>query len=82
MIPPGVSRRRAFLPLKRPAGYPFANFDDRDHRVDGDDEGDDSSESFGASVQVDWDFGNEVSVYVGSRDTRTGKTLSRFPQTR
>ena len=32
---------------------------DDDHRVDGDDEGDDASESFGASVQVDWEFGNE-----------------------
>ena len=48
-----------FLAAQAAAGYPFTNFDDGDHRVDGDDEGDDTSESFGASVQVDWDFGDE-----------------------
>ena len=48
-----------FLAAQTAAGYPFTNFDDSDHRVDGDDEGDDTSESFGASVQVDWDFGDE-----------------------
>lgn len=47
-----------FLATQAAAGYPFTNFDDSDHRVDGDDEGDDQSESFGASVQLDWDFGD------------------------
>ena len=31
-----------FLAAQAAAGYPFTNFDDDDHRVDGDDEGDDT----------------------------------------
>jgi iron complex outermembrane receptor protein len=47
-----------FLTTQEAAGYPFVNFDDNDHVVDGDDEGDDNTDSFGASVQVDWDLGD------------------------
>ena len=47
-----------FLAAQAAAGYPFVNFDDDDHKVDGDDEGDDNTESFGASVQIEWDLGD------------------------
>lgn len=48
-----------FLAAQAAAGYPFTNFDDDDHRVAADDgEGDDNTESFGVSVQVDWELGN------------------------
>ena len=46
----------AFLATQAAAGYPFNNFIDGDHKVDGDDEGDDNTDSFGASVQVDWEL--------------------------
>jgi iron complex outermembrane receptor protein len=46
-----------FIAAQQAAGYPFANFVDDDHIVDGDDEGDDRTDSFGASVQVEWDLG-------------------------
>ena len=48
-----------FLATQSAAGFPFVNFDENDHKVDGDDEGDDSSESLGLSVQVDWDLDND-----------------------
>lgn len=47
-----------FLAAQEAAGYPFINFTDDDHKVDGDDEGDDNTDSLGASVQVDWELGN------------------------
>ncbi len=49
-----------FLAAQAAAGYPFNNFDDNDHRLDGDDEGDDTVDSFGASVQVDWSLGDDL----------------------
>ena len=48
-----------FLAAQEAAGLPFENFDDDDHKVDGDDEGDDETTSWGLSAQVDWDLGND-----------------------
>ncbi len=48
-----------FLAAQEAAGLPFVNFDDDDRKVDGDDEGDDQTDSLAFSAQVDWDLGND-----------------------
>jgi iron complex outermembrane receptor protein len=47
-----------FLAQSEADGYPFINFDDSDHKVDGDDEGDDNIDSWGLSMQIDYDLPN------------------------
>ncbi|MBX3706954.1 MAG: TonB-dependent receptor [Pseudomonadales bacterium] len=47
-----------FLAAAEAIGKPFRNFDDKDHVVWADDEGDDQVDSWGAALQADWDVGN------------------------
>ncbi len=68
-----------FLATQAAAGYPFTNFDDNDHRVSADDgEGHDSTESFGASVQVDWQLDNGLLLtsISGYQDWENGVAIA------
>lgn len=49
-----------FLAAQEAAGLPFTNFDDSDHKVDGDEEPLDQTESMTLSMQVDWEVGDGV----------------------
>jgi len=67
-----------FLAAQEAAGLPFVNFDDSDHVVDGDDEGDDNTETLGFSVQVDWDLDNEflLTSITGYQDWENDVTIA------
>lgn len=67
-----------FLATQEAAGLPFVNFDDNDHKVDGDDEGDDNTESLGFSVQIDWDLDNEflLTSITGYQDWENDVTIA------
>lgn len=67
-----------FLATQAAAGYPFINFVDDDHKVDGDDQGDDNSDSFGASVQVEWELGNGhvFTSITGQQDWENDVTIA------
>ena len=67
-----------FLAAQDAAGYGFHNFDDGDHKVDGDDEGDDRIDSLGASVQVDWRLANDylVTSITGYQDWENDVLIS------
>jgi iron complex outermembrane receptor protein len=43
-----------FLAAQEALGFPFRNFDDDDRTVDADDEGDDETTTWGASLRADW----------------------------
>jgi iron complex outermembrane receptor protein len=47
-----------FLAAAEAIGKPFRNFDDKDHVVWADDEGDERIDSWGAALQADWELGN------------------------
>jgi iron complex outermembrane receptor protein len=49
-----------FLAGQEAAGLPFNNFDDSDHKVDGDEEPLDQTESTTLSMQVDWQVGDGI----------------------
>ncbi|MDX9999177.1 MAG: TonB-dependent receptor [Phenylobacterium sp.] len=51
-----------FLAAQQALGLPFRNFDDKDRVVDADDTGDDSSENYGASLQIDWQLASGHTV--------------------
>ena len=67
-----------FLAAQDAAGYGFNNFDDSDHKVDGDDEGDDRIDSMGASVQIDWRTANDylVTSITGYQDWENDVLIS------
>lgn len=59
-----------FLAAAEAAGYPFRNFDDDDHVVYADDEGDDDTVSWGGAIQVDWEVlnGHTLTSITGYQD--------------
>ena len=67
-----------FIATQAAAGYPFNNFIDDDHKVDGDDQGDDSSDSFGASIQVEWELDNGLlfTSITGQQDWENDVTIA------
>ncbi len=67
-----------FLATQAAAGLPFENFDDSDHVVDGDEIGDDKTESLSFSVQVDWAFANEhtLTSITGYQDWENDVTIA------
>jgi len=60
------------------AGFAFRNFDDSDHIVDGDDVGDDQSDTFNLSAQIDWELANGtvITSLTGYQDWETGALIS------
>jgi len=67
-----------FLAAQDAAGFAFRNFDDSDHIVDGDDEGEDQSETLNLSAQIDWELDNGVVItsLTGYQDWETGALIS------
>ncbi len=67
-----------FLAAQEAAGFAFRNFDDSDHIVDGDDVGDDQSDTFNLSAQIDWELANGtvITSLTGYQDWETGALIS------
>jgi iron complex outermembrane recepter protein len=67
-----------FLAAAEAIGKPFMNFDDKDHVVWADDEGDDQVDSWGASLQADWELpnGHVITSITGYQDWDNLVTIS------
>ncbi len=67
-----------FLDAQIALGYPFINFNDHDHKVDADDEGDDTTDFWGASLQAEWDLegGATLTSITSYQDWRNEVVIS------
>jgi len=67
-----------FLAAQEAAGFPFNNFDDSDRIVNADETGDDETETFAFSAQVDWELENGLvlSSLTGYQDWDTDALIA------